>query len=227
MIFLKKLLVLLGCILFLTGCDVNYNIVIDEDSFDETITMSFLKSQTSYNDLSVYLESKIPATVNLNENRFYDVDISDDANNYNLTYKFKQDSDSISNAYFISNCYPNSQIINTDDVIELSSGQEFVCFNGDDGLKADSVHINITTDLKVLKNNADSVSGNTYTWTINSSNYNNKPIELQIQKPVTVEKVIKENDSSFTLIFVIIFMLLVIVLVLILVRFKTKKNNNF
>lgn len=224
-IYLKKLFVLLGCILFLTGCDVNYNLVINEDSFDETITMSFLKSQTSYDDLSVYLESKTPVTVNLNENRFYDVDMSDDSNYYNLIYKFKQDSDSISKAYFISNCYPNAQIINSDDVIQLSSGQEFMCFNGDDGLKADSIKINITTDLKVLSNNADSVSGNVYTWNIDGTNYNNKPINMRIQKPVNIVKKVSENTDSYLLLFIVIAILVLSLIVYLLIKFRAKKNN--
>ncbi len=225
MIFVKKLLVLLIVMFCLTGCDVNYNLVINEDSFDETITMSFLKSQTNYDDLSAYLRGKTPATLNSGETRYYDSDISEDANYYNLIYKFNHDSTSINNAYFIRNCYPNFEIINTDDKIELSSGNEFMCFNGDDGLKADSVNINITTDLKVLNNNADNVSGNTYTWNIDETNYNNKPINMQIQKPVKIENIIEENDSSFTLIFVIIVVLISILVVYLIIRFKTKKNN--
>lgn len=224
---MKKLLVLLGCVLFLTGCDVNYDLVIDEDSFDETVAMSLLKNQTSYDDLSIYLENKIPVTINLYETKFYDVDIIDDSNYYNLIYKFKHDSDSISNSYFISNCYPNFKIINTDNMLELSSGQEFVCFNGDDGLEADSVNINITTDMEVISSNADNVSGNTYTWNIDETNYNNKPINMQINKSENIENVIKEHDNSFTLVFIVVTVLVTMLVLYILIRLKTKKNNAF
>lgn len=224
---MKKLLLLLIVIFCLTGCDVNYNLVISEDSFDETITLSFLKSQNSYEDVSANLGVITPATLSSSETRYYDSDITEDSNYYNLIYKFNHDSTSISNAYFIRNCYPDLEIVNTNDKIEISTGNQFMCYYGDDGLKADSVNINITTKMNVLNNNADNVSGNTYTWTINETNYNNKPIEMQIQKPLDVQSVIEENDNSFTLIFVIVIMLLVILIVYLVIKFKTKKNNSF
>lgn len=222
---LKKLLGLFICILFLTGCTVNYDVTIDEDSFDESISLSFLKSQTSYNDLLVYKNDETPINVHGDENKFYDSQITENFNNYVLTYKYKHDMNSINDAYFIKNCYPNFSLVNSDQMIRISSGNQFMCLNGDDGLSADSVSITIKTDMKVISNNADKVSGNSYTWNIDETNYDNKPINLVIQRDMNVQDIIVENDSSFTLIFVVITVLVLLLVIFMVIRLKAKKNN--
>ncbi len=126
----------------------------------------------------------------------------------------------------MTNCYPNFSIQSNDKQIILSSGSQFMCFAGDDGLRADSVEINITTKLKVLDNNADEVNGNTYTWSIDNSNYENKPIEMTLEKAFQIEDVVPKSEASYLTFIVVVSVVLVALVIVVFVKFKAKKNNN-
>lgn len=222
----KKVLLFILCFFLVTGCDVKYDLTINNDSYDETITLSFLKSQNTYEDVSSYLEDKIPISYNPSERLYYNSKIEEDDNYYNLVYNYKHNTNTFMQSYFVSNCYPNFNIESNDEQIILSSGQQFTCFVGDDGLSADSVEINITTKLKVLENNADEINGNTYTWTIDESNYNNKPIEMTLQKSFEIEDVVPQNEASNLSFIIVVAIIGVALIIYIFVRHKAKKNNN-
>lgn len=227
---MKKILIIIGCAFLLTGCDVTYNLTInDNNSFDEDITMSFLKSNTNYDDILVYRDNKTPVSKNSSEEKFYDSSVTENGNYYNLNYHYNHDIDGLKDSYFINNCYSNSSIVSTEDEITFSSGQNFSCFIGDDGLKADSVRINITTKLKVLDNNADEVNGNTYTWIISANNYLNKEINLTLKKnrEFSLEAIDAEGSASSMTGIIVGIIILVGVLVYLFVRHQLRKNNDF
>ena len=212
----KRLLFIICFVLLLTGCDVNYSVTINEDeTFDEKITMSFLITPSDGNNLTI----------------FYDSEIIDKGNNYDMVYTYNHDMDSIKTAYFIANCYPGMRITNDEEEIVINSGDGFACFIGDDGLKADSVKINITTKLKVLNNNADNVSGNTYTWVINENNYLAKNIYFRLERAnnnggLGTEIMKKDSASSLTAV-VVLSIIIVAALIYLLVRYKRNKSNEF
>lgn len=222
----KKIILFILCFFLVTGCDVQYDLTIDNDSFDETITMSFLKSQTTYDDVSIYLENRTPISHNPSEGVYYDAQIKENDNYYDLIYHYKHDFDSFQQGYFVTNCYPDFSVQSDDQQIILSSGQQFMCFNGDDGLQADSVKINISTKLKVLDNNADMVNGDTYTWNIDESNYQNKPIEMTLKKSFQIEDVVPQSEASNLSFIVVAAIVLVALIVIVVVKYKAKKNNN-
>lgn len=222
----KKILLFILCLFLTTGCDIEYDLNINNNSYDETITMSFLKSQNNYSDISIYAENKTPITNNPDDNNYYESKIEDNENYYDLIYHYKHDLDSFRQSYFLSNCYPDFDIEDNDKQIVLSSGNTFMCFQGDDGLKADSVKVNIVTELKVLDNNADIVNGNTYTWTINENNYQNKPIEMLLEKSLEIEDIIPRSEASNLSFIVVAVIIFVALIVIVFVRHKAKKNNN-
>ncbi len=228
----KRLLFIICFVLLLTGCDVNYSVTINEDeTFDEKITMSFLKTPSDGNNLTIAEDDKTPISVMPNETKFYDSEIIDKGNTYDMVYTYNHDMDSIKTAYFIANCYPGMRITNDEEEIVINSGDGFACFIGDDGLKADSVKINITTKLKVLNNNADNVSGNTYTWVINENNYLAKNIYFRLERPnnnggLGTEIMKKDSASSLTAV-VVLSIIIVAALIYLLVRYKRNKSNEF
>lgn len=222
---MKFKILLLFC-LFLTGCSVTYNLTIDDNTFEENVVFAFSKSITSYSDISFYLNDKIP--IGLSDNKkFYNSEIKDVGDGYNLVYNFNHEENFIENSYFVNNCYPNVSIINNDDTISISSGKGFNCFIGDDGLKADSVKINIKTELNVLENNADEVNDDVYTWNINYSNYSSKEINLKLGKDVSAINLKKVNSSSSFFAIVTLILLFVFILVYFFVQIKKKKKNKF
>lgn len=228
-----KKLILLICLMFLvTGCDVNYNITIDEDTFDENIVLSFSKSNASYDDISFYPDNKIPVYPTEKDKNFYNSKIVENTNSYDLIYSYKHDFYSLKNSYFINNCYHNMSITERDDQIIINSGDNFACFIGDDGLRADSLKINITSKLKVVSNNADVVNDNIYTWIINENNYLIKNVSLILEKNgnFSLSDIVSQNNeipsaSSMTGIIVII-IVIVSILIYLFVRYKLRKNND-
>ena len=226
----KMLFLCLLCFFMITGCDVNYELAIDNDTFKENITMTFSKLDIDDEGIAVYKNNKTPISMNENEDKFYDVIVNELNDSYDLIYRYDHDLSSFKNSYFLANCYPDFDVQSNDKEITLYSGNRFMCFEGDDGLQADSVKINITTDLKVLENNADYVTGNTYTWTIDHNNYENKLIDIRLQKDVTLKETIEnlnvESNASYMSLIIVGVILIIAIIIFVFVRHKRKKNNN-
>ena len=225
-----KYLLVLICVFLLTGCDIEYDLTIDSDTFDESINMAFSKSDTNYDDVIIYRDNKTPISLDSDEKNFYNTSVTDDGNNYNLKYNYKHNISSFKNSYFLNNCYPNSMIVDNGKSISFSSGEKFSCFSGDDGLQADSIIINITTDMKVLKNNADEVTDNTYTWRLDMYNYFNKTVEFELEKNNTFEEVVEDiknpNETSSLTFLILLPIVLIGIIIFLFNRHKAKKNNN-
>lgn len=223
---MKKILLLFICVFLITGCDVNYSVTINEDeTFDEKITMSFVKTTSDGNNLKIAEDNKTPISVSPNENKFYNSEIIDKGNTYDMVYSYKHDINSVKQAYFIANCYPKLNITNSDEEIMINTGNGFACFIGDDGLRADSMTINLTTELKVLDNNADKINGNTYTWIVNENNYLDKSVYFRLQKKPNLD--VDKNNASYLMAIVVLSIVIVGFLIYLFVRYKKNKNNNF
>lgn len=215
---MKKVLLFIVCILMLTGCDVEYNLTIDNYSFDEKITLSLLKQDISFENMKDYLKNKIPISNERYETRFYESSIDVHENSYDLVYDYSHDFNSFKQGFFVNNCYTDISIDEEADEINISSGQDFKCLNPDNGLVADNAKINIKTKLEVLDNNADSVNGDTYTWNIDRNNYETKTINLKLKRTN-----IKKYDFSF--IIYIVIPIIVIAIVFVLAKNKVRKIN--
>jgi len=101
-----------------------------------------------------------------------------------------------------------------------------------DGFYMDNVVVNIKTDLKVSKNNADKVEGNTYTWIINKDNYSNKPINIEISKLSTSQSILNNitNENyilSGGLVIIILVLVICVSVIYIFMKRKHKKTNDF
>ena len=231
---MKKLILIICLVFLMTGCDVNYNITIDEDTFDEDIVLSFSKSNTSYDDISFYPDNKVPVYPTKEDKKFYNSKIVESVNSYDLIYSYSHDFYSLKNSYFINNCFHDMMITESDNQIIINSGDGFACFIGDDGLRADSMKININTKLKVIENNADSVNGDTYTWIINENNYLGKEIYFKVERnnksgglTTLKENIIKEDGASSLTIVIVLSIMIIGGLIYLFVRYKKNKNNGF
>ena len=231
---MKKWLLIICLAFLMTGCDVTYNLTIDEDTFDENIVLSFPKSNTSYDDVSFYPDNKVPVYPTEEDKKFYNSKIVESVNSYDLIYSYSHDFYSLKNSYFINNCFHDMMITESDNQIIINSGDGFACFIGDDGLRADSMKININTKLKVIENNADSVNGDTYTWIINENNYLGKEIYFKVERnnksgglTTLKENIIKEDGASSLTIVIVLSIMIIGGLIYLFVRYKKNKNNGF
>lgn len=217
----KKILILTVLVLTLTGCSAEYNLEINENSYNESVNIYLPKYDFSNDSINGILENKTPITQNGDEKKYYSNSVSENDNNYIINENYNHSFDTITSSYFITRCYGGNVIKKRDNLITINTDSEFKCINMDDGAKVDSVQINIKTNQKVLSNNADAIKGNTYTWNINEDNYLNKPINMEIR---IKGKTFTNSQIEMAIIFSII--VLVGALIYLFVKGKKEKNNS-
>lgn len=216
----RKIFLMICVVFLLTGCDVTYDLTIKTDeTINEKVTLSFLKQDMSYENVISYLKNKIPISNNRYEPNSYNAQIYEGNDYYDLIYNYTHNFGSFEKTLFVDSCYNDSQITETDDEIVIKSGKGFKCLNPDNGLIADSVKINIKSELEVLETNADEVNGNTYTWNIDWNNYQNKEINITLKRNTKTSK----NNLNYFLLFGIL--VLVISGVYLFFRYRNKKIN--
>ena len=187
----KYIFVLLVLSLLLAGCSAEYNLEIDEDSFKESVNIYYPKSEFTKAEINNIVASKTPITQDFDQIEFYNNSVKENSQNYIVNENYIHSIDTISDSYIITTCYSGNVIKKEYDKLIIETEDEFGCIYADAeddseegmdvGVSVDHAVINITTKLKVISNNADTVNNNTYTWNIDKENYQNKPIYMEIQ----------------------------------------------
>lgn len=195
---MKKIICLLFILLLLTGCDVEYNLIIDDETFSEDINFTIPNSADLKSTINFLKKTKQPIYLNEKTNNSYDLKINKKNNYYNINYKYDFNKNNILLSNAINQCYKMVNLDTSGKYYNLTTGGKFLCLFRDQSQIIDNATINIKTDLKVVKHNADKVKDKTYTWKINSENYRNKPIEIKIEKPNTI------NENAHIYIFIIL-----------------------
>lgn len=199
---MKKGLFLLIGLLLLSGCTMDYNLVINEKTFNEEIIISE-NNTSNWNKIcedggdftykerinllerypvSVYENAALdPYDPNIEVDgvEYYNKEIIDNSDTYGLKMNTSGGISNINDLNSLSYCYDIAQVINNKDEYVISTSFKNHCFEMYPLLE--ELNINITTDMKVTSNNADMVSGDTYTWTITRDNYDDKSISLAMQ----------------------------------------------
>ncbi len=215
-----KILFLSLCILAFSGCSATYDLTIDKNNITEDVfvTVPKIANQTnSYNNL------QIPITQNTEEKTFYNYELLDNNTNYELHFNYKHTYQSFQNSYFVTRCYQNVNLLEEEDKLTLNTSNEFLCLNLEDGAVVDNVQLRIKTNLDVIQSNADEVNENTYIWNITNDNYQNKPVNIEIQKGITI---IDEN-TPIALYVAIGIAIILIILIFLFIKSKRKIANNF
>ncbi len=188
---MKKILILFSFILILSGCTVNYNVTIDENNIKENISVNDnITDNRTREDIIAFYNSWYPVylydgiidnyTTKLDGAIYYNKsNLIENANtfNYNFSYNHKLEDypkTTIWSLYLLNNTFTNDN-----NKISINSGKSMQFFNNS---ALTNLNINITTDLEVLENNADKITGNTYTWEYNLDNYRSKNVKLVLSK---------------------------------------------
>lgn len=238
-----KYLFLLVLPFILCGCNAEYNLEIVDDNYKEelkvtaeedsnTNLIAYDMSIKQYNDF--YIKKPIPASIDAT------IFSEDNTKADGVIYYEKEDLtiDDITGIKFKNTFtkegYEKSRIVNEsynrfligtiDGNVILSTGEVFKFFKEVPIL--DTVTVNIKTNHKVIKTNADEVNDNVYTWYITKDNYENKPIEFQFSKE---EKVTNYDNvigkTIFKVVIVILGILLVVGLIALFIFIKHKRSN--
>lgn len=218
---MKKILLFILPCLFLTGCSVNYNLKIENNSFRETITGNVLNNEIEITDnqtdisLAYQLIKFDQASTIDNDNLLYDKTLNENENSIDYNYTFTYNEQTINNSRILSECFQDFKFEINDDYYYLMTIGDFYCNY------TDEIFVNITTDNKVTLNNADKVNGNIYTWVMKEGN--NPNINMIVSKTDKVNN--KKNGlSTFK---IISFVILIILSIVSYVMFKKINNTDY
>ena len=202
---MKKIIVVLISLLLLTGCTIDYNLVIDKDSIKETITGTAYKEEyevreedSGLNLFYTYINDDINPLISGDGLYTKDINEIDNGINYKYDFIYKNNYDK---SKIINSCIENSNVKETDTYYSIELSGEFYC------LYSDKININVISNYVVLENNAKEVNGNKYSWVIDDSS--NVNIFLNISKEIKYEEPSKTKFiSTFQLVGLIIFVVL-------------------
>ena len=202
---MKKIIVVLISLLLLTGCTIDYNLVIDKDFIKETITGTAYKEEyevreedSGLNLFYTYINDDINPLISGDGLYTKDINEIDNGINYKYDFIYKNNYDK---SKIINSCFENSNVKETDTYYSIELSGEFYC------LYSDKININVISNYVVLENNAKEVNGNKYSWVIDDSS--NVNIFLNISKEIKYEEPSKTKFiSTFQLVGLIIFAVL-------------------
>ena len=209
---MKKIISLILAILLLTGCSAKYDITFTDDKIKDEIRV--------YTD-SDTVNNATQSTINSFSNKIlewerghdhYTREVYTDNGMTGYLYKYDFNYDEYDAMSQIRKCYEDFELTYNDSEIILKTSNKFLCQNYYKDVT--DLTITINTDKVITSSNADEINGNTHTWKINKTNYNNKPLEIKINRQ-EIYKPKKENPLNLTQILIfILFILLIIVYII-------------
>lgn len=216
---MKKLLILI-CLLFLTGCSVSYEITLENNKIKERLTI-VEKNQSLFdveNDTGSTLREIFDTLASEESDEFSVLDYSVESLNSDtqLGVEYYSDStQSLINSSAINQCYMNPKIQINDNIVTFNTGNDFTCYDYYENLE--TINVVLTTEYKVLSSNADMVEGNKYIWNITKEG--NKNIEL------SYEQYVFEDSPIGTIILVVALVVIFSLVALYVYKKKTKENK--
>ena len=216
-----KKVILFVCLILLTGCSVEYNLEFDDLEFKENVVLNVEK--TSDNSMLIEnLKTIEPyAIIDKNSDSKYDKKINNFGNKFTASFSYKYLIDDYKRSKLFSSCYDTYGIFTDEDYIYISTEGAFNCMEYD-YVPVDEVIIKFKTKYVVVDSNADEINDDTFIWTINSDNANDKPISIIMDRNKKVDNINTNNDHIFLGICVIIVVVIVLFLVF---RIMSKRSD--
>ena len=186
---MKKILLLM-CLFLLTGCSANYNLVIDENIYHESLEIA----NSNYGDIyksqiENALNASMPADINYYDPvsthkvdgvNYYEVEKNLDDTNLGLTYKYDFYYENYQNSTILKLFDSRSELLQNNNIVSLNATADYKVFLKYPEL--DKLNIKISTNKKVYTHNADRVSGNDYYWVILKDDSTSKKINFSYDK---------------------------------------------
>lgn len=226
-----KILMLLIFVFLVSGCSVEYNLVINEDS---SINEEVVASENT-NRLEAKTRLKGEQAFNYLYNMFKrdNEDISTNYSEknsiaYGTARTIHTDIDDFASK-FSSDIFEKVEVLrNEDEIILTTTQKDMIGTDLTTSYIYDNIEINITIPFKVIEHNADSISKNTYTWKI-EKNQEKKTIKIVYKDNELPNRAnIKINNNKYNLkyeYFIVGSIILIILSIIVFVFIKSKKNN--
>lgn len=233
---MKKYLIILICLIMLTGCSTTAELTISgDDKVSEKIYVSEEKSKVddSGMSLSEYVDSTLDY---FDKSKFSSYNISNYTQGNKAVALFSKESrdlcSSINTSVFKDffeaiECNETNKYYEFTGKINESCDEE-ECY---ESIIYDNIKITINLSEKAIKSNADSIVDTKYTWNIDGKN--NKDIYLKIKKNRVDNKTSTENNirnrivnnNKNMIIILLVGSILIILLAAIVLYDKYKKNK--
>lgn len=226
-----RLIIMLMLVFLVSGCSVEYNLVINEDS---SINEEIIASEKT-NRLESMTRLNGEQACNYLYNMFKrDSDTSGascsekNSITYGTVRAIYTDVDDLASK-FKSDIFETVEVLKNDDEITITATQKEE-LGGDAGTTYiyNNIEVNITVPFEVVENNADSVSKNTYTWIIEEDE-KVKTIKIVYKdKELPNRANIKISDNKYNLryeYFIIGAIVAIILGIVVFVFIRSKKNN--
>lgn len=241
----KKFLILISIVFLISGCDITYNLDIYNGKFSENIkiiendkskwnsNVSTTTAQELYNSykakpipISSY-SPMIPGTnEKLNDVLYYNVNDLTNQKRIGMEYNYDMTQSQFNDSYFVRYAYNRFLVATIKDNITISTGEKLKLFEQYNNLE--NVTINITTNHKVIKHNADKVDGDTYIWKVNRENADDKSLYFEVDEDAVAES---ESSDWLKVIGTIIIVMIIILVVgyfgYLYLKRRHQKSNEF
>ena len=218
---MKKTIFLILFILFMCGCEANYNLEISNDSFKENINIIIdeneIPSQSTNEEIETddqitpFLEDKYSALFS-DEKAYYEKKVTYFDNYINVKMDYDYGEQEFNDSNSLNRCFENFIFDYEGNSYYIHAYGEFYCLYSED------LHVNIRTDNKVIKSNSTNIDGNTYTWIIDKSNIDDIDIEFEVNKGIAWKAIIRYS-------LIIILLLVLICSMVCYIKNLNKKNN--
>lgn len=237
---IRKIILLLISIIFLSACEANYTITIDKNNINEKIEVLDNISQTrTVTDVMENYKRKYPVYdydeieeyddlySKYDNLEYYNQSYTIDDSGYHLFYEYNYPIEKFKEANSINYSYNYKYITYENNVLKIAIGATNNNMKHNDIFT--NLTINIITDYIVLNNNADSVIGNRYIWYINKNNNDERLINFEVDLSKTQSEIDKEEEKkekkNSLLIPVLIGALLAYVIIIFIIVTKKRKNE--
>ena len=205
-----KLYLLILLAFLLCGCSANVNITINDNTINERISIvEYPYDGIPLNDIKLQYRKYIPAfkdfiivdTMPDEEEKgvkYYRASGTEMNGSYNAYYQYDFNFLEYSNATSVNKVFRSPKIEydkNAKKIIINTDSSELLVFSSYPQL--DEVKVNISTNYKVLENNADSISGNVYTWVFRKGNQKGLNLVLEDKEGKSInEKKVEEKEEE-------------------------------
>lgn len=222
---MKKIILLIFAML-LTGCSAKANIKLNEDgTVIEKVGIYEFSNLIDTEGLSMkdYVDSLIDSYDYNSEIRNYDYHVNKEDDLLGVVFERKYDDlcSYISQSYFVNdfisevNCDKKNGVYNINGIVNY-----FNC--GDDCFELpplDSAILTINANKKLLSDDADNISSNSYVWEFNS-NKKNKSINLKVAEEF---QGLKKITNKYIIIISGIAVFIFIVIIMLYIKYKKNK----
>lgn len=226
---MKRIILGICLLLFVTGCSVSYDVYIGED-IEEVISIDGDNFNTFPVPAFYYEQGASESNEKIEGIEYY----SETKENNSKVYKYNFNLDNYKYSTGVNTCLSSLKVSKNIDGYMINTGSDFSCFGLYPNLNY--ITVNLVFDItlyEIDESNADSVRGNVYTWNVTKDNYKNKYIQIVFKDKEEVptnneEELNNEKSNSNYIVFIAFIGFLTVLVGIIYLKYRNvNKKNRF